>query len=169
MRRDTTPRSRGADGVVRSRIHGRLLTSNPRPAFTLVELLVVLAIIMLLAAIIMPSLQRAKIYTRLAICLSNQKQIGTAVRSYAAAHSLHLPAWYDGLRDPYQTRTSASKHNNKKHNHYLLYDRQHIDPRLSLQRRTEIPFGQLRRGGVDVPEPVQVRRRQPARQHGRHL
>jgi prepilin-type N-terminal cleavage/methylation domain-containing protein len=51
-------------------------------AFTLVELLVVVAIIALLLALLLPAMQRAKEATRTAVCLSNLRQIGHPVVLY---------------------------------------------------------------------------------------
>ena len=50
-----------------------------RKAFTLVELLVVIAIIALLAAIIFPVIIRAKDAGRKSACISNLKQVGSAI------------------------------------------------------------------------------------------
>ena len=53
-------------------------------AFTLVELLVVVAIVAVLVAILSPSLQLAKERARIAVCMSQQHQMGIALRTYAA-------------------------------------------------------------------------------------
>ena len=53
-----------------------------RSGFTLIELLVVIAIIAILAAILFPVFAQARAKARQTACLSNQKQIGTAVMMY---------------------------------------------------------------------------------------
>jgi prepilin-type N-terminal cleavage/methylation domain-containing protein len=50
--------------------------------FTLVELLVVIAVIAILAAILLPTLSRAKLAGRVAACKSNLHQLGVALRLY---------------------------------------------------------------------------------------
>ncbi len=54
-----------------------------RRAFTLVELLVVVAIVAILAALLFPVFSRARERARLTVCTSNLKQIGAAVLMYA--------------------------------------------------------------------------------------
>ncbi len=53
-----------------------------RKGFTLIELLVVIAIIAILAAILFPVFAQAREKARAASCLSNTKQIGTALQLY---------------------------------------------------------------------------------------
>lgn len=62
-----------------------------RRAFTLIEVLVVVAIIALLIAILLPSLAKAREQGRSAQCLSNQRQIGLAINMYTTANKSYLP------------------------------------------------------------------------------
>jgi prepilin-type processing-associated H-X9-DG protein/prepilin-type N-terminal cleavage/methylation domain-containing protein len=59
------------------------LSSCSLRAFTLVELLVVIAIITLLAALLFPVFARAREKARQASCVSNLKQLGSALTIYA--------------------------------------------------------------------------------------
>ncbi len=61
--------------------------------FTLIELLVVIAIIAILAAILFPVFSRAREQARKTQCLSNMKQIGTALMMYAQDWDETLPTW----------------------------------------------------------------------------
>src|SRR5687767_10639650 len=64
-----------------------------RPGFTLIELLVVIAIIALLAAILFPVFAQARDKARQSSCLSNTRQIGSALMMYGQDYDEGLPAW----------------------------------------------------------------------------
>jgi prepilin-type N-terminal cleavage/methylation domain-containing protein/prepilin-type processing-associated H-X9-DG protein len=67
-----------------------------RPAFTLVELLVVVAIIGLLVALLLPALQAARAAARRTHCASNMRQIGLALHQFADVHEGRFPnIWHD--------------------------------------------------------------------------
>lgn len=60
-------------------------------AFTLLELLVVVAIIAILAALLLPLLNRSKASAHNAVCVSQLRQLGIAVRIYAEDNNGRLP------------------------------------------------------------------------------
>jgi prepilin-type N-terminal cleavage/methylation domain-containing protein/prepilin-type processing-associated H-X9-DG protein len=66
-------------------------------AFTLIELLVVVSIIALLAAILMPSLSQARQAAKAISCLSNCKNIGTAINTYAQSNRAYYPTAFSYL------------------------------------------------------------------------
>lgn len=66
-----------------------------RAAFTLVEVLVVLAVIGLLVAILLPVFAAARESGRITACRSNLRQMSAAVRMYADDHDGLLPAYPD--------------------------------------------------------------------------
>jgi prepilin-type N-terminal cleavage/methylation domain-containing protein/prepilin-type processing-associated H-X9-DG protein len=77
----------------------RELAGNRRRGFTLIELLVVIAIIAILAAILFPVFAQAREAARRTACVSNCKQIGTALNMYAEDYDENLPGM------PFSTRT----------------------------------------------------------------
>ncbi len=64
------------------------------PAFTIVELLVVISIMALLIGLILPALGLARGSARRAVCLSNQRQISLAISVYANQHHDRYPSAY---------------------------------------------------------------------------
>jgi prepilin-type N-terminal cleavage/methylation domain-containing protein/prepilin-type processing-associated H-X9-DG protein len=68
-----------------------------RRAFTLIELLVVIAIIAILAAILFPVFAQAREKARQISCLSNMKQLGTALSMYLQDYDENMPPTLGGL------------------------------------------------------------------------
>src|SRR5437868_11358861 len=70
---------------------------NTRRAFTLIELLVVIAIIAILAAILFPVFAQAREKARAISCLSNLKQLTTAVQMYTQDYDETFPVGFDAV------------------------------------------------------------------------
>ncbi len=77
-------------------------TTRSQGAFTLIELLIVIAIITILTAILFPVFSRASEKTRRASCLSNTKEVGFAIMMYAQDYDEILPqtGWQGPCTDP---------------------------------------------------------------------
>jgi prepilin-type N-terminal cleavage/methylation domain-containing protein/prepilin-type processing-associated H-X9-DG protein len=79
----------------------------PRPAFTLIELLIVIAIIGVLIALLLPAIQAAREAARRMACQNNVKQIALAAHNYESSKKMLPPALvYYPAADPRRSQNS---------------------------------------------------------------
>ena len=64
-------------------VQAELRKFNMKNKFTLIELLIVIAIIGILVSLLMPSLAKARYKTRNAVCLSDQSQLAKTMMTDA--------------------------------------------------------------------------------------
>ena len=62
-----------------------------KKGFTLIELMIVIAIIAILASILVPNFVKARAQGQLTACKSNLKNIGTAMEMFSADHNGRYP------------------------------------------------------------------------------
>ena len=102
---------------------------NARPAFTLVELLVVVAIIALLLTIAMPGLMRAKELTRRAVCQLNLRHLMVGTKVYAEDWDGKYPPWRQWASNPnYRNRGFAPYSTRNVYNGYFRDTRGDLVP-----------------------------------------
>lgn len=84
--------------------------SRRRIGFTLIELLVVIAIIAILAALLLPTLAKAKGRAQRIACVSNLRQVGVALQMWGDDHTGRYP-WRTAITDDgTQTRPETWQH-----------------------------------------------------------
>jgi len=78
------------------------MSNSTRRGFTMVEVIVVIAIIGVLAALLLPAVQAAREAARATQCFNNLRQLGVALHNYHDAQSCFPPAvvWNGGPGEP---------------------------------------------------------------------
>ena len=74
--------------------------NHRKSAFTLVELLVVVAIIAILLSLLLPALRNARLAAQGGVCVSNLHQIGLATRMYGLENRNVMPPYAPGFPAP---------------------------------------------------------------------
>ena len=92
MRQHLCSSVRISQGEAGDKVDPVVCTPARNMPFTLIELLVVIAIIGILAAMLLPALKAAKDTASSISCVSNLKQVGTAVVMYADAYNEFMPS-----------------------------------------------------------------------------
>jgi len=82
-----------------------------RRAFTILELLIAIALITLLAALLLPAVTRAREHSKAANCLTNLRQLGQAAVAYAQVYdgSFPISSYQNGLDWDFDARTQPVK------------------------------------------------------------
>jgi len=87
----------------------QLLGTHPvRCGFTIVELLVVMAVIALLVGLLLPAVQQSRSSARRVECANKLRQLGLAIHNFESVHQ-HLPSGKTSLRE-YPLRGEMSWH-----------------------------------------------------------
>ena len=69
------------------------MMKTERISFTLIELLIVIAIIAILAGMLLPALGKARAKGKQTLCTSNMKQLSTTVNMYCDDWKEYFPAY----------------------------------------------------------------------------
>ena len=83
--------------------------THPRQGFSLIELLVVVAIITILITMLLPAVQQAREAARRTQCKNNMMQIGVALQNYMMAFEV-LPPGTQNLTGPIQSKEDGGYH-----------------------------------------------------------
>ena len=84
-----------------------------KKSFSLIELLVIVAIIAVLASLLLPALGKARKKSRLALCTSNMKQMSTAIYLYLDDHEDYFPYSSEHNKTSWDDRLGSMKYDGR--------------------------------------------------------
>jgi prepilin-type N-terminal cleavage/methylation domain-containing protein len=122
-------------------------SARKKSGFTLIELMIVIAIIAILAAILIPNFIRARGQSQLAACESNEKNIATSLQMYATDWNGNFPSVSPpNLTPNYMQTIPTCPSNGAAYNYtwtsstpvtdFALYQGGGTDPHLSFFSKT---------------------------------
>ena len=115
--------------MTKSKFHRR----STRPGFTLIELMVVIAIIALLISILLPSLQSAREHAKNVVCGTNLSMVGKAMANYLFSSDSVYPPSYVYPEDDSGTWTPKSQPSGRDfgymHWSYFMYENGQVGDR----------------------------------------
>ena len=137
---------------------GRIPRGRGRRGFTLIEVLVVVAIIGILVALLLPAVQSAREAARRGLCSSNLVQMIMAVHHYEATHQVYPP----GTVNP----TGPILNQLKGYHHGWIGQMlpflekeaiyHHIDGDVSVYHKNNMPVRAIRTSFLECPSSSQV-------------
>jgi prepilin-type N-terminal cleavage/methylation domain-containing protein/prepilin-type processing-associated H-X9-DG protein len=122
-------------------------------AFSLIELLVTVAIIAILASMLLPTLARAREAGRAALCMNNMRQFSIGVATYTLDFYGHLPSFRDWLDNHVKNSRDAGNLMSGTLYPYIKAKGPYLCPtdKLELSSRKRIPAPSSGFGFVNKP------------------
>jgi len=84
------------------------MARRAQSAFTLVELLVVMAVVSIMAALLLPALESAMVAAHKLSCLNNLRQLGVATGNYGTDYDGYLPMLWTGYNASWDVRMAVA-------------------------------------------------------------
>ncbi len=124
------------------------MTRRSKSAFTLIEMLVVVSIIVLLIALLLPALQKSREAARRVVCQSNQHQLMIGLLSYATEHQAAVPIGHEGAKQFNYLLFNTFKKNGPLKG-FMAYGRLYQTGILAFQDPYFCPDGNLRNSPIN--------------------
>lgn len=116
-------------------------------AFSLIELVIVIAIIGILASLLLPALGKSKEKARRGACISNQRQLGLVFQTFANDHEGEIPIGYRGGRKQWNAMVYSGTVNQ-----FVLFGRLYLEKFLDEPRILFCPAEQAEAQSFNTPQ-----------------